>query len=196
MHIFGGLFGYEVVLSLVFLESHVRTPLQIGVRTRRPGTACASPAAPKHWSARRVGGWGVDVHRVRETRAKAVRAVRPWIELLAEPRQCREVRQAMEIMLQETREEYNTTLSMKTAKAEVVQELQDRSSQQEWMIKQLQDAVELLEDSQLCTATAAMDLELFFLDALGSPMPQELCTRAGGCLRALVRCGRAAACFD
>ncbi|CAJ1378517.1 unnamed protein product [Effrenium voratum] len=140
-----------------------------------------------------AGGAEALERQVRETRAKAVRAVRPWIELLAEPRQCREVRQAMEIMLQETREEYNTTLSMKTAKAEVVQELQDRSSQQEWMIKQLQDAVELLEDSQLCTATAAMDLELFFLDALGSPMPQELCTRAGGCLRALVRCGRAAA---
>ncbi|CAK9019590.1 unnamed protein product [Durusdinium trenchii] len=102
------------------------------------------------------------------------------------------VRQAMEVLLKETREEYNSTLSMKTAKAEVVQELQDRGSQHEWTVKQLQDAVELLEDSQLCEASAPRDLELFFADALSQSIPEELQLRAGQSLEALVRCGQAA----
>ncbi|CAK9020445.1 unnamed protein product [Durusdinium trenchii] len=138
------------------------------------------------------GGAQALEQRVRETRARAVSAVRPWIELLSDRRECHQVRQAMEVLLKETREEYNSTLSMKTAKAEVVQELQDRGSQHEWTVKQLQDAVELLEDSQLCEASAPRDLELFFADALSQSIPEELQLRAGQSLEALVRCGQAA----
>lgn len=129
---------------------------------------------------------------VRETRSRAIKAVKPWIQLLADRRQCPEVRKAMEVLLQETREEYESTLEMKTAKAEVVQELQDRASQQEWMLRQLADAVEILEDALLCTTTVPMDLELFFTDVLAQPVSEELRTRAVSCLRALARCGAAA----
>ncbi|CAE7366124.1 pum [Symbiodinium sp. CCMP2592] len=129
---------------------------------------------------------------VRETRSRAIEAVKPWIQLLADRRQCPEVRKAMEVLLHETREEYESTLEMKTAKAEVVQELQDRASQQEWMLRQLADAVEILEDALLCTTTVPMDLELFFTDVLAQPVSEELRTRAVSCLRALARCGAAA----
>ncbi|CAE7707391.1 pum, partial [Symbiodinium sp. CCMP2456] len=129
---------------------------------------------------------------VRETRSRAIEAVKPWIQLLGDRRQCPEVRKAMEVLLQETREEYESTLEMKTAKAEVVQELQDRDSQQEWMLRQMADAVEILEDALLCTTTVPMDLELFFTDVLAQPVSEELRTRAVSCLRALARCGAAA----
>ncbi|CAE7160762.1 pum, partial [Symbiodinium necroappetens] len=135
---------------------------------------------------------GMTRSEVRETRSRAIKAVKPWIQLLADRRQCPEVRKAMEVLLQETREEYESTLEMKTAKAEVVQELQDRASQQEWMLRQLADAVEILEDALLCTTTVPMDLELFFTDVLAQPVSEELRTRAVSCLRALARCGAAA----
>eukprot|EP00435_Cladocopium_sp_Y103_P043499 s1740_g12.t1 len=140
-----------------------------------------------------AGGAEALEKRVRDTRAKAVQAVRPWIELLADRRQCHEVRKAMEVLLKETKEEYNSTLSMKTAKAEVVQELQDRVGQQEWTVKQLQDAVESLEETHLCDALAPMDLESFFVDTMSQNIPEDLGLRAVNCLEALVRCGNAAA---
>lgn len=140
-----------------------------------------------------AGGAEALEKRVRDTRAKAVQAVRPWIELLADRRQCHEVRKAMEVLLKETKEEYNSTLSMKTAKAEVVQELQDRSGQQEWTVKQLQDAVESLEETHLCEASSPMDLESFFVDTMSQSIPEDLGLRAVNCLEALVRCGNAAA---
>ncbi|CAE7776773.1 pum, partial [Symbiodinium pilosum] len=129
---------------------------------------------------------------VREMRARAIEAVKPWIQLLGDRRQCPEVRKAMEVLLRETREEYESTLEMKTAKAEVVQELQDRASQQEWMIRQLVDVVEILEDALLCTPSVPVDLELFFADVLAQPVSEELRTRSVSCLRVLSRCGAAA----
>ncbi|CAE7276907.1 pum [Symbiodinium natans] len=139
-----------------------------------------------------AGGAEALERQVRETRTRAIEAVRPWIQLLGDRRQCPEVRKAMEVLLKETREEYESTLEMKTAKAEVVQELQDRASQQEWMIRQLVDVVEILEDSLLCTPSVSVDLELFFADVLAQPVSEELRTRAVSCLRALARCGAAA----
>ena len=56
---------------------------------------------------------------VRDTRSKAVKAVQPWIDLLADARQCVAVRQAMEALLKVTKEEYDSTLSMRLGAGQV-----------------------------------------------------------------------------
>merc|ERR550532_1557324 len=83
---------------------------------------------------------------------------------------------------------------MKTAKSEVMLELQDEASEREWMARQLAAAVELLEASQLRPDVVPEDFERFFSETLGRcKLDDPLRKRAVGTLETLRLLGNAAA---
>ncbi|CAE8611486.1 unnamed protein product [Polarella glacialis] len=132
--------------------------------------------------------------RVRSLRAEAASAVQPYIEQLSDPRRSAAVKQLMESMVGEAQAEYASINAMKTAQAEVVQELQDKGSQREWMTRQLATVVELLEALQLRSDMSPSDVELFFVDTFQHCPPDDaLRKRTASCLQVLQLWGSGAA---
>eukprot|EP00933_Yihiella_yeosuensis_P047919 TRINITY_DN4390_c0_g2_i1.p1 TRINITY_DN4390_c0_g2~~TRINITY_DN4390_c0_g2_i1.p1 ORF type:complete len:652 (-),score=206.77 TRINITY_DN4390_c0_g2_i1:5-1960(-) len=133
--------------------------------------------------------------RVRQLRAKAAQVVEPYMEMMKDPKGSTDVRLAMERLLTEAQQEYASLNAMKTAKAEVVIELQDKDAEQDWMSRQLEISLELLEALELGRSASPEDVEFFFLEALGNCSVQEpgLYQRAVKCLRLLKEWGKAAA---
>lgn len=130
---------------------------------------------------------------IRQLRAKATNGVMPYILQLRDPRQARSVRVAMEDQLAAAQEEFASINAMKTAKSEVMLELQDEASEREWMARQLAAAVELLEASPLRADVAPQDLERFFVETVGRCKPDDPTRkRAVDCLEAMRLLGAAA----
>lgn len=138
------------------------------------------------------GATGLD-ERVRRWRREASEAVRPYLERLAQPGGAQEVRNAMDRLVKEAQEEYASMNAMKTAKSEVVLELQDRLRRQ--LTLQLALAVELLEASPLfMDVVPVLDAGYFFTEGLGRCTPQDpLRKRTVRCLEVLQQWGTAAA---
>jgi len=129
--------------------------------------------------------------RVGETSA----SVRPYMERLKDAERAPEVVRVMDRLLREAQEEYASVNAMKTAKSEVVLELQDKVSQREWMQRQLSMSLDILEASQLFGPNAApRDAEHFFVETVRSCDPDDpLRQRTLRCLEHLRLWGNAAA---
>mmetsp|Transcript_43462 Transcript_43462/g.138353 ORF Transcript_43462/g.138353 Transcript_43462/m.138353 type:complete len:408 (+) Transcript_43462:70-1293(+) len=132
--------------------------------------------------------------RIRQLRKRATSSVMPHILLLRDSREAKGVRLEMESQLEAAQEEFVSINAMKTAKSEVMIELQDESSEREWMMRQLASAVEFLEASQLQAGPAQKDIEQFFTDSVGSCQDDDpLRRRAVQCMEVLQLWGGAAA---
>merc|ERR1712196_182490 len=92
-------------------------------------------------------------------------------------------------------EEFEMTHMKKTAKAEVIEELRDEVSTQEWMTRQLVSALDLLEACQIFSAGLGVeDIVCFFEETIRhiTPFEKRLRGRAVGCLQILRTWGLAA----
>mmetsp|Transcript_110593 Transcript_110593/g.345797 ORF Transcript_110593/g.345797 Transcript_110593/m.345797 type:complete len:370 (+) Transcript_110593:2-1111(+) len=131
--------------------------------------------------------------RIRQLRAKATNGMMPYILQLRDPRKARAVRLAMEDQLAAAQEEFASINAMKTAKSEVMLELQDEASERDWMARQLAAAVDLLEASSLQPGLSPQDFESFFVETVGRCKPDDPTRkRAVDCLKAMKLLGAAA----
>mmetsp|Transcript_28753 Transcript_28753/g.62580 ORF Transcript_28753/g.62580 Transcript_28753/m.62580 type:complete len:671 (-) Transcript_28753:226-2238(-) len=129
--------------------------------------------------------------RIRETQS----GIQPYIQLLQDRDRAHEVVRIMDRLLREAQEEYANVNSMKTAKSEVVLELQDKASEKEWLQKQLALVLDNFEASSLLTLEGtSQDFEDFFRATVsgGCEANCSLRQRAVRCLEQIRQLGNAA----
>lgn len=121
--------------------------------------------------------------------------VQPYLERLKDPERASEVQRRMELLLREAQEEYASVNAMKTAKSEVVLELQDKASQREWFTRQLALSLDIIEGSPLFLNSAnPRDAEHFFVETVRSCEADDpLRQRTVRCLEHIRQWGNAAA---
>jgi len=131
---------------------------------------------------------------VRAQRAQASERVSEAISLLQEGKAA-EVRKAMGQMARLASDAYEEANQEKTAKSEILEELHDKKSHHDWILRQLSDAMDLLEATPLFMhGVSPLDAQYFFTDAIrecASEDPQR--QRATKCLEVLKQWGVAAA---
>jgi len=132
--------------------------------------------------------------RIRRRLASLTSSVSPYISQLSDKGLVDNVKRVMEEQLQAAQEEFESTNKMKTAKAEVMVELQDECSKKDWLSRQLGTAVDVLESSTLRIAAVHEDVVSFFVETIRSSsedIPMQ--RRAIDCLQTLRSWGSAAA---
>mmetsp|Transcript_64708 Transcript_64708/g.162837 ORF Transcript_64708/g.162837 Transcript_64708/m.162837 type:complete len:613 (+) Transcript_64708:98-1936(+) len=141
------------------------------------------------------GGLQALQQRVRRRRADTSDVVKPYVERLKEPGRAQEVVRVMDRLLREAQEEYESVNAMKTAKSEVVLELQDRASERDWLTRLLLMSLDLIEAGPLFSPTASPhDAEHFFVETVRSCEADDpLRERALRCLEHMRLWGNAAA---